>query len=67
MEGSPLKMRLAGLHLETEKGSSRALRGSVADKQVFCEGVFPFEPAIEVAASRPTEFSTDAILLIQKF
>ncbi len=33
--------------------SSRVQQGSVADKQVFCEGVFPFE----VAAGRPTEYS----------
>ena len=58
-----LKMRFAGLHLQLKRVaheqntrlavSSRAQRGSVADKWVFCEGVWPFE----VAAGRPTEFS----------
>jgi len=58
-----LKMRLAGLHLQLKRVvheqntrlavSSRAKRGSVADKRVFCEGALPFE----VVAGRPTEFS----------
>ena len=58
-----LKMRLAGLHLQLKRVaheqntrlavSSRAQRGSVADKRVFCEGVLPFE----VAAGRATEYS----------
>ncbi len=58
-----LKMRLAGLHLQLKRVaheqntrlavSSRAQQGSVADKQVFCEGVLSFE----VVSGRPTEFS----------
>ena len=50
-----LKMRFASLHLQLKRVaheqntrlavSSRAQRGSVADKQVFCEGVLPFEVA----------------------
>ena len=58
-----LKMRFAGLHLQLKRVaheqnmrlavSSRAQRGSVADKRVFCEGALLFE----VAAGQPTEFS----------
>ncbi len=58
-----LKMRLANLNLQLKRVaheqntrlavSSRAQQGSVAYKQVFCEGVLPFE----VAAGRPTEYS----------
>ncbi len=58
-----LKMRWAGLHLQLKRVaheqntmlavSSQAQQGSVADKQVFCKGVLPFE----VAAGRPTEYS----------
>ncbi len=60
-----LKMRLASLHLQLKRVaheqntrlavhlSSRAQQGNVADKQVFCEWVLPFE----VAAGRPSEYS----------
>ncbi len=33
---------------------------------MFCERALPFELAIEVAFSKPTEFSTEAVLLIKK-